>query len=142
MMAIGEYPPLDSNRITLHPSKKEQYVIQVPVIHYKMHDYTRAMVKHMRNCANRLYRSLGADDIYEMVDMMPGTHNMGTARMGHDPEHSVCNAWGQSHDVDNLFITDGSLFPTAGCENPTITIVALALRQAEYLTSLKHNGQI
>ena len=58
---------------------------------------------------------------------------MGTARMGNDPKTSVCNAWGQTHDVRNLFVSDGSLFPSVGCENPTLTIVALALRQADYL---------
>ena len=142
MMAIGEDPPLDSNRITLHPNKKDQYGLPVPVIRYKKHDNTRAMVQHMRNCAHKLYRALDATEIYDMVDMMPGTHNMGTARMGEDPDHSVCNPWGQTHDVENLFVSDGSLFPTAGCENPTITIVALALRQAEYLTTLKREGRI
>jgi choline dehydrogenase-like flavoprotein len=58
---------------------------------------------------------------------------MGTARMGKDPKTSVCNPWGQTHDIENLFISDGSVFPTVGCENPTLTIVALALRQADYV---------
>ena len=52
---------------------------------------------------------------------------MGTARMGHDPERSVVNAWGQCHDVKNLFIVDGSIFVTAAAVNPTCTIMALAL---------------
>ena len=142
LMAIGEDPPLESNRITLHPNRKDQYGLPVPVIHYKKHDNTKAMVRHMRKCAHKLYNSLGASEIYDMINMMPGTHNMGTARMGNDPKDSVCNAWGQTHDVENLFVSDGSLFPTSGCENPTITIVALALRQAEYLTSLKSEGRI
>ena len=52
---------------------------------------------------------------------------------GTNPKTSVCNPWGQTHDVDNLYVCDGSLFPSVGCENPTLTIVALALRQAEYI---------
>ena len=52
---------------------------------------------------------------------------MGTARMGLDPDNSVVNEWGQSHDVKNLFIIDGSVFVTSGAVNPTTTIQALAL---------------
>ena len=56
---------------------------------------------------------------------------LGTARMGDDPETSVVNHWGRSHDVRNLFIVDGSIFVTAGAVNPTSTIQALALYIAE-----------
>jgi len=54
-------------------------------------------------------------------------HIMGTARMGNDPERSVANAWGRSHDVKNLFIADSSLFVTSAGVNPTSTLQALAL---------------
>ena len=60
-----------------------------------------------------------------------GWHLLGTARMGDDPEKSVVNAWGRSHDVKNLFIVDGSIFVTAGGLNPTSTIQALALYIAD-----------
>ncbi|NDJ91964.1 GMC oxidoreductase, partial [Mycolicibacter kumamotonensis] len=66
----------------------------------------------------------------------PATHNMGTCRMGSDPSTSVVNEFGQAHEVPNLFIADGSVFPTSGSENPTLTISALAIRQAEYITSV------
>jgi len=60
---------------------------------------------------------------------MPGMaiHELGTARMGTDPETSVVNSWGRCHDVRNLFIIDGSIFVTAAAVNPTNTIQALAL---------------
>jgi len=60
-----------------------------------------------------------------------GWHNMGTARMGTDPERSVVNEWGRSHDVKNLFIVDGSIFVTSAGVNPTSTIQALALYVAD-----------
>ena len=60
-----------------------------------------------------------------------GWHLLGTARMGNDPERSVVNAWGRSHDVKNLFIVDGSIFVTSGGVNPTSTIQALALYIAD-----------
>src|SRR5437763_14722225 len=60
----------------------------------------------------------------------PG-HLLGTARMGLDPERSVVNEWGRSHDVKNLFIVDGSIWVTSGGANPTSTIQALALYIAD-----------
>jgi choline dehydrogenase-like flavoprotein len=63
----------------------------------------------------------------------PSTHNLGTCRMGKDAKSSVCNAFGQTHDIANLFISDGSQFTSGGAENPTLTIVTLAIRQADYI---------
>ena len=65
----------------------------------------------------------------------PSTHNLGACRMGANARDSVCNSWGQTHDIGNLFISDGSQFTTGGAENPTLTIVTLAIRQAEYIAS-------
>ena len=53
--------------------------------------------------------------------------------MSENPEDGVVNKFGQSHDIDNLFISDGSQFTTGAAENPTLTIVALAIRQADYI---------
>ncbi len=64
-----------------------------------------------------------------------GWHLMGTARMGRDPERSVVNEWGRSHDVKNLFIIDGSVFVTSGGVNPTSTIQAFALYVADQMKS-------
>jgi choline dehydrogenase-like flavoprotein len=58
---------------------------------------------------------------------------MGTCRQSEKPRDGVCNKYGQTHDIPNLFISDGSQFTSGGAENPTLTIVALAIRQAEYL---------
>jgi choline dehydrogenase-like flavoprotein len=54
----------------------------------------------------------------------------------------VCNKWGQTHDIKNLFISDGSQFTTGGAENPTLTIVALAIRQADYIAGELNNGNL
>jgi len=66
-------------------------------------------------------------------DMTGGNHHMGTTRMHADPRHGVVDAQGAVHGVGNLFVAGGSLFPTAGAANPTLTIVALALRLADHL---------
>ena len=135
MLIVGEDPPMAKNSITLHPVRKDQYGLPVPVVHYEHHDNSKKMLRYGLDRGRRIYEALGAEQVIEMVDVFPATHNMGTARMGDDPDTSVCNRWGQTHDLDNLFISDGSLFPTSGCANPTLTIIALALRQAKYIKS-------
>ena len=67
-------------------------------------------------------------------EAQPGSaHNIGTCRMSANPAEGVVNKWGQSHDIDNLFVSDGSQFTSNNTGNPTLTIVALAIRQAEYI---------
>ena len=77
-------------------------------------------------------RAAGAETTWTSRTMLnsPG-HLLGTARMGNDPERSVVNAWGRSHDVKNLFIVDGSVWVTSGGVNPTSTIQAIALYIAD-----------
>jgi choline dehydrogenase-like flavoprotein len=72
----------------------------------------------------------------------PNTPNMGTCRQSANPQDGVCNRYGQTHDIANLFISDGSVFTSAGAENPTLTIVALAIRQADYLADQLRKKQI
>ncbi|MYH68655.1 MAG: GMC family oxidoreductase, partial [Gammaproteobacteria bacterium] len=120
----------------------DQYGLPVPVVHYDHHDNSRKLLRYGLDRGRRIYETLGAEQVVEMVDVFPATHNMGTARMGDDPAASVCNRWGQAHELDNLFISDGSLFPTSGCANPTLTIIALALRQAEYLVAQIRSNSI
>lgn len=60
---------------------------------------------------------------------------VGGCRMGSDPETSVVDKFGRSHDIANLFVCDGSIFPTQGSANPGLTIQALAARTADYLIS-------
>ena len=67
------------------------------------------------------------------VPPFPASHNMGTNRMSENPRDGVVNRFGQAHDVPNLFVSDGSQFTSSAAENPTLTIVALAIRQAEYI---------
>ena len=72
----------------------------------------------------------------------PSTHNLGTNRMSENPRDGVVNKWGQTHDVPNLFVSDGSQFTIGAAENPTLTIVALAIRQADHIASELSKGNI
>ena len=87
------------------------------------HAYTQGMA---------LYDAVGATQTYP-TPPYPSTHNLGTVRMSANADEGVLNGFGQSHDIANLFVSDGSQFTTGGAENPTLTIVTLAIRQAEYI---------
>ena len=83
-----------------------------------------------------VFEAAGAHTVFTQSPLRnSGWHLMGTARMGDDPQHSVTDRWGRTHDVPNLFIVDGSLFVTCAPINPTSTIQALALRTADWLAN-------
>jgi len=134
MFLVGEDPPQENNRIGLHPTDKDAFGLPLPVLEYSHHPNTKAMLRHAATQARELYSALGAIDIRDNTDQLGGgCHNMGVARMSADPRDGVTNRWGQAHDIPNLFISDGSLFSTSAAPNPTLTIVALAIRQADHI---------
>jgi choline dehydrogenase-like flavoprotein len=132
MWLVGEDLPQATNGVTLHSTEKDQHGMPVPVVHFKDHPNDIAMRNHAYKAGTAVYRSLGASQVFELPPF-PNTHNMGTCRQSEKPRDGVCNKYGQTHDIPNLFISDGSQFTSGGAENPTLTIVALAIRQAEYL---------
>jgi choline dehydrogenase-like flavoprotein len=132
MFINGEDLPRSDNRVTLNSQVKDQHGLPVANIHVDEHANDQAMRKHTQGQMSKMYDAIGAKRIV-LGPTPPATHNMCTARMSADPRDGVTNAWGQAHDIKNLFISDGSAFSTPGAANPTLTIVALALRQAEYI---------
>ena len=89
---------------------------------------------HAFRQGERIYAAAGAIKSFR-TPPYPSTHNLGTCRMGASAKDSVCNGFGQTHDIKNLFISDGSQFTTGGAENPTLTIVSLAIRQADHIAA-------
>jgi len=132
LFITGEDPPEADNRISLHPTERDNNGLPVPVLEYRNHVNTDAMRDHAIGMSRRMYESLGATDVWG-GDAPVGCHNMGVARMSANPEDGVTNSFGQAHDVPNLFVSDGSLFSTSAAANPTLTIVALGIRQAEHI---------
>jgi choline dehydrogenase-like flavoprotein len=132
LFITGEDPPETNNRISLHPTERDDNGLPVPVIEYRNHGNTDAMRDHAIAAARTIYESLGATHFWG-GDAPVGCHNMGVARMSAEPKDGVTNRWGQAHDIPNLFVSDGSVFSTSGAGNPTLTIVALAIRQAEHI---------
>ena len=132
MWIVGEDMPRETNRVTLNPGVKDKWGNPVPNVHFDDHDNDIAMRKHAFTQGQRVYAAAGAVKSFQ-TPPYPSTHNLGTCRMGASAKDSVCNSHGQTHDVGNLFISDGSQFTTGGAENPTLTIVSLAIRQAEFI---------
>lgn len=132
MWLVGEDMPREGNRVTLNTSVKDKYGSPVPNVHFDDHPNDIAMREHAFTQGERIYQAAGAVKAFR-TPPYPSTHNLGTCRMGASAQNSVCNSYGQTHDIPNLFISDGSQFTTGGAENPTLTIVTLAIRQAEYI---------
>lgn len=140
---VGEDPPQESNKINLHPTDRDALGLPLPVLEYSHHPNTKAMMRHAVAQARELYSALGATDIRDNTDQLGGgCHNMGVARMSADPRDGVTNRWGQAHDIPNLFISDGSVFSTSAAPNPTLTIVALAIRQADHIAERMARGEL
>ncbi len=141
MWICGEDMPQESNRITLNDTERDQYGLPIPHVHFDDHQNDKAMRNHAYKQGRAVYESLGATDAIEVPPFSSG-HNMGTSRMSEKPEDGVVNQWGQTHDIANLFISDGSVFTTGAACNPTLTIVALAIRQADYLADQMAKNEI
>ncbi|MBX3026208.1 GMC family oxidoreductase [bacterium] len=132
MAVICEDLPEACNTVTLDSALVDSNGIPAPKVTYRLSDNSTAMLAHGVERAREVLTASGARECI-VASPLPfaGWHLMGTARMGRDPETSVVNEWGRSHDVRNLFIVDGSIFVTAAAVNPTNTIQALALYIAD-----------
>lgn len=137
----GEDMAREQNAVTLHGSDKDQYGLPIPVVAKTPHNNDVKMQNHAYRTMKNIYESLGSNEIYNLP-AYPASHNMGTNRMSEKAQDGVVNKNGQSHDIKNLFVSDGSQFTSSGSENPTLTIVALALRQAEFVAESMKKGEI
>ena len=132
MWIVGEDMPQETNRITLNHDVKDQFGLPAPNVHFDDHPNDIAMRNHAWKQGSDLYDAVGATRVFP-TPPYPSTHNLGTNRMSAKARDGVVNKWGQTHDIPNLFVSDGSQFTTGAAENPTLTIVTLAIRQADYI---------
>ena len=132
MWIVGEDMPRETNRVTLHPTEKDKFGMPIPNVHFDDHPNDVTMRSHAYRQGIEVYKAAGAREVYE-TPPYPSTHNLGTNRMSANAKDGVVNKWGQTWDVKNLFVSDGSQFTTGASENPTLTIVTLAIRQADYI---------
>ncbi len=136
---VGEDMPQESNAVSLHAEAKDKYGLPVPNVHFDDHPNDIAMRNHAYGQGAAVYDAVGATRSFP-TPPYPSTHNLGTNRMSAKASDGVVNKHGQTHDIKNLFVSDGSQFTTGAAENPTLTIVALAIRQADYIADQMSKG--
>ena len=135
LTAFGECLPYHENKMTLNRDILD--IDGVPTItfdaEWKENEYK--MREDMMTSAAEMLEAAGFKDVntYDAKSYPGlGIHEMGTARMGRDPKTSVLNKWNQVWDAKNVFVTDGAAMTSAGCQNPSLTYMALTARAANY----------
>lgn len=143
---FGEVLPRPENRVTVDESQTDRYGVPLMKISVEFGENERKMRHHMYEIAEELFHTMGAEIVPFNRDAHdpPGSsiHEHGICRMGSDPKLSVLNQFNQMHEVDNVFVVDGSAFPSASEKNPTFTIMALAWRATDYLAEKMRQGNL
>ena len=140
---IAEDLPDEANRVVLDPELNDGDGIPAPKIIYRMSENSYRLLRFHQERARESLQAAGAyETIVAPLIRETGWHLLGTAKMGTDPGSSVVDAWGRAHDIPNLFIFDGSIWPTSSGMNPTATIAALALRCSDQLVRNRANQEV
>jgi choline dehydrogenase-like flavoprotein len=142
---FGECLPNDENRATLHATLKDAWDIPTLHISATWGQNELALHRDMSESAAEILEAVGATNIEKRTTpstMGNANHEMGGARMGRDPKTSVLNAFNQTHDVPNLFVTDGSCMTSSGCVNPSMTYMALTARAVDHAVTLLKRREI
>lgn len=146
LSGFGEMLPNRNNRVTLHPTKTDQWGI--PQVHIEcVHgENDIKMGKQIAEDAKTMIEAAGGKVVMSRGGALDtpglGIHEMGTACMGKDPKTSVLNKYNQLHDVSNVFVTDGAAMASGGCQNPSITYMALSARAAHHASEFLKAGTI
>lgn len=136
--AFGEILPYHENKISLNKDKKDKWGLPVLEMDAEIKENEKKMREDMKNDAKEMLEAAGVKNVYVYDSeyyMGMGIHEMGTARMGRDPKTSVLNAYNQVWDAKNVFVTDGACMTSAGCQNPSLTYMALTARAADFAVS-------
>jgi choline dehydrogenase-like flavoprotein len=134
LVCFGEMLPRATNSITL-ASARDRWGIPAPRVHCQFSDNELEMAHDQASQSERILRRAGFDVIGTQGLNPPGCsiHEAGTARMGSHPRTSILNSYNQCWEVPNLFVTDGSAFPSVGFQNPTLTMMAMTARACSYI---------
>ncbi|MVM34513.1 FAD-binding protein [Spirosoma sp. HMF4905] len=142
MAGRGEPIPLESNYCEIDPNSVDKYGIPTLRFHYKWSENEIKQAKHMQDTFEEIIHSMGGTPLgnkpgpennYGLEAPGKIIHEVGTVRMGNDPQKSALNKWQQAHDVKNLFVVDAAPFVSQGDKNVTWTILASSMRTSEYL---------
>jgi len=136
--------PSEKNFVDIDPEGKDSFGIPMARIHFQWGDNELKMFQHAKQVSAEVFGKAGA--VFECSadePEMPGysLHETGTCRMGNDPKNFVTNRFGQTHDVDNLYVCDASVFLNCTDKTTTLSILAFALRTSEYLVEQFRRGE-
>jgi choline dehydrogenase-like flavoprotein len=141
--SFGEVPPRYDNYVEIDPEVRDAWGIPVLRFNIEWGPNEHAMAKDMVETQREMIKAAGAEILEERTTPLPpgwSIHEAGTARMGGDPNKSVLNSWHQTHDVKNLFVVDAASFVSSSEKNPTLTIMALAMRACDHIADEMQRG--
>lgn len=144
---LGSFAKVTSssqNLVTVDPNRLDAHGIPTPVVRFRFSDNDRALWQASNRSMLEMLSHLKGKVFPNSRNAPTGfaSHEVGTIRMGKDPRTSVLNSYCQARDVKNLFVTDGSCFTTSSEKNPTLTIMALSLRAADYIKEQRKRGEL
>ena len=135
---VGEVEPAESNRVEL-ADETDDLGLRIPRVTFSYSANDRKLIDHAVTFMHRALEAAGARNLWMENDT---AHLMGGCRMGFTPQDSVTDGYGRTWDIPNLWICDGSLFPTAGGANPSLTIQALACRIGDHIAAIARRGDL
>jgi choline dehydrogenase-like flavoprotein len=144
LVSYGEMLPRFENHVSLHPDKHDRWGIPILRIDCSFSDNELALQRQMIESLKELVHAAGGRSNDRADYIAPGgfVHEMGTARMGTDPQRSVLNGYAQCWDAPNVFVLDGAAWPSGAWQNPTFTMMAIAGRGCEHLVNELKHGRI
>lgn len=141
----GECLPYKDNKITLDKSKKDKWGFPLIKIDFEFKHNEKMMMDDIKETCSDMLEKSGFEGVYSFnYNKTPGStvHEMGTARMGKDPQTSILNGFNQVHSVKNVFVTDGSCMASSACQNPSLTYMALTARACAYAVGALKRGEL
>ena len=144
LLAHSTSLPKEKNSVTLDPGTKDAWGLPAVRITFQNHPDDIATMKWLLDREFEIFDAMGAKKVWAQPpdSFSMSRHLMGTCRMGLDPQKSVVDSFGRTHDVANLFVVDGSNFVTSARQQPTATIQALAYRSADYMIRAAKSGEL
>jgi choline dehydrogenase-like flavoprotein len=136
---VGEVLPDERNTVTL-TDETDELGLKIPRVTFSYGDDDKRLIRHALRQMHECLAAGGARDLWDQNN--DTCHLHGTTRMGDDPRTSVVNSDCRSWDIPNLWICDGSVFPTVGGVNPSLTIQAIACRTADRIRALAARGEL
>lgn len=145
MAGWGECLPNYNNQVSLDKTEKDPYGLPLIKINFSFGENEALMKRDISSTSAEMLTQAGFKNVNTFSYDNPGgstVHEMGTARMGRDPATSVLNSHNQIHAVKNVFVTDGSAMASSGCQNPSLTYMALTARACAFAVDEMKSGRL